>query len=457
MSLAETIYHRCPIAVQSAIVSAWGTAWYFRRHGKYYSAKVRELEANEPLSRQQFSDLQLQALNRLLQIARQAPHYQRVLGASGVTGPLASLEELSQIPMLSKQTIRTAPKSLLTRRPPRGTCVLRSSGTTGTPIEVYMTRKFHQEALAYMQARLRRWAGSLPRDRRAMFGARKICQFDQNKPPYWRRSIAENLCYYSVYHLSERNLDSYVNHLRRFSPRLLMGYPSALYVMAVYLLDRNQQLSIPVTITTSECVTPKIRQVIESAFGTQLYDQYGSVENAMFASQCEHGRYHVSPERGIIEILDGDEPCQPGKMGRVVATGLENDLQPLIRYELGDVAQWAENQDCPCGRQLPILEGIGGRFEDLCQLPDGRQVVRFDTVFKGISHIVEAQVIQEGAAEFTINVVPGKGFSEQDLSLVHANFLEHAGHVNLNVVQVPSIPRGDNGKFRAVINRVRSA
>ena len=61
--------------------------------------------------------------------------------------------------------------------------------------------------------------------------------------------------------------------------------------------------------------------------------------------------------------------------GEVVCTGLQNTLQPLIRYLIGDTARWALERSCPCGRRLPILEGIDGRVEDSCYTRDGRRVV----------------------------------------------------------------------------------
>ena len=58
--------------------------------------------------------------------------------------------------------------------------------------------------------------------------------------------------------------------------------------------------------TTSETVTAEARCRIEDAFQTRIYDRYGAVEMCAFASQCEFGRYHVSPEAGVIEIIDSE-------------------------------------------------------------------------------------------------------------------------------------------------------
>jgi phenylacetate-CoA ligase len=100
---------------------------------------------------------------------------------------------------------------------------------------------------------------------------------------------------------------------------------------------------------------------------------------------------------------------------------------------------------------MPILEAIEGRFEDICYTPDGREVLRFDTVFKGVKNIREAQVVQERVASFTINVVPAEGFNNHDIETIQSNMRLHVGAVHTEVKSISAIPRTPSGKFRAVI------
>ena len=291
-----------------------------------------------------------------------------------------------------------------------------------------------------------------------MFGVRKVCHFDQDQPPFWRFSPAENMAYASIYHLSPRFLPCYVEFLRSYSPGVVMGYPSALNTIASYALEKND-LPAPAkgVFTTSETVTDDIRERIEAAFRCRIYDRYCAVEMCLFASQCEYGRYHVSPDVGIIEIVDSQgKELPPGEMGEVICTGLQNMLQPLIRYRIGDVARWAVDQECRCGRQMPILESIEGRFEDICYTPDGREMLRFDTVFKGVKNIREAQVVQERIDLFTICVVPTDGFNSHDIERIKNNMLLHVGNVHTDIKPVATIPRTPSGKYRAVVCNLSS-
>ena len=452
--LAERIYFASPVWAQQAMVAAYGWWWYRRRFGPHFHRLVAEFKARDGWTSEQIRAYQEKQLGCVLAAAWHSPYYHQIFAEAGVTPHQPPLEVLQKLPFLSKETLRTRAKDLLTQSPlPKGTIVFKSSGTTGTPTEIYYTPEFHALELAVPAVRNLGWAGINYRDRRVMFGVRKVCHFDQAKPPFWRFSPAEDMAYASIYHLSPRFLPYYLEFLRSYRPAVIMGYPSALHTIARYALDNND-LPAPAkaVFTTSETVTDQIRESVETAWRCRVWDRYGAVEMCVFASQCEFGRYHVSPEVGIIEIVDrAGHPVPPGVMGEVICTGLQNTLQPLIRYRIGDVARWSIEQNCLCGHQMPILEAVEGRFEDICYTPDGREMLRFDTVFKGVEHIREAQVVQEKLDCFTVYVVPGEGFDAHDVERIRSNMRLHVGNVRTDVKPVETILRTASGKFRAVI------
>ena len=90
----------------------------------------------------------------------------------------------------------------------------------------------------------------------------------------------------------------------------------------------------------------------------------------------------------------------------------------------------------------------------MCYTADGRQIIRFDTVFKGVDNIREAQVIQETVDAFTVTVVPTDRFNADDEKLIAENLRLHVGKVVVTVQRVAAIPRTAAGKFRAVICRL---
>jgi phenylacetate-CoA ligase len=452
--LGEYIYLKSPVWMQQAAVATYGWWWYRRRFSAHFHRLVGEYKERERWTSEQLQDYQETQLDKVLAAARHSPYYRQALVEAGIKGDTPPLDALARMPLLSKDALRLHARDLVTQDPlPKGTLVQKTSGTTGTPTEIYYDLQFHAMELAVPEARNLHWAGVNYRDRRVMFGVRKVCRFSQDRPPFWRFSPVEDMAYASIYHLSYQFLPAYLEFLGDYRPAVVMGYPSALYAVARHALDTGD-LPTPAraVFTTSETVTEQMREAIEAAWQCRIFDRYGAVEGCVFASQCEHGRYHVSPEVGLIEILDTDGlPCPPGQVGEVICTGLQNTLQPLIRYRIGDAARWSTEKMCPCGRSLPMLEAIEGRFEDMCYTPDGRQTLRFDAVFKGVTKIREAQVVQERPDLFVIRVIPADGFSQQDIDQIQNNMRLHVGAVETRVQPVREIPRSASGKFRAVV------
>lgn len=200
-----------------------------------------------------------------------------------------------------------------------------------------------------------------------------------------------------------------------------------------------------------------MRSVMEKAYSCKIYEEYSTVENVVFASECECGRLHVSPDVGIVEILRPDgTPCAAGEPGEVVATCLMRSFQPFIRFRLGDMAAWEESP-CPCGRSMPVLKEVIGRIEDIVTGPDGRQMVRFHGIFTNQPNIIEGQIIQESLLEINVNVVAASSYSQRDTDEIVRRIQQRLGNevmVKVNIVQ--KIPRLPSGKFQAVISKVKA-
>ena len=222
----------------------------------------------------------------------------------------------------------------------------------------------------------------------------------------------------------------------------------------------GQKLKVPrlrAVITTSEKLTPEMRAVMESAYGCPIFEEYSTVENSIFASECGYGRLHVSPDVAVVEILKPDgRPCEPGEVGEVVTTCLLRKYQPFIRFRLGDLACW-DTRSCPCGRNMPVIREVVGRIEDVIVGPDGRQMVRFHGVFVDQPHVLEGQVIQESLRQFRVRVVPTSGFGKSDVEDIAHRVRQRLGHeVEVAVEPVERIPRTRAGKFQAVVSLLRN-
>jgi len=334
-----------------------------------------------------------------------------------------------------------------------------TSGTTGKPLHIWLSRETVGTWFALFEARARRWYGVSRHDRWAILGGQLVAPVERDRPPFWVWNSGLNQLYLSSYHLAPRHIAAYLEAMRRHEITYLLGYPSALYQLAREALD--QGLAAPrlkVALGNAEPLLDHQRETIVAAFGCPVRETYGMAEIAAAASDCEQGRLHLWPEAGHVEILAdwGDEALPDGAAGRLIATGLLNADMPLIRYDTGDRATPA-GDDCPCGRSLPVLRAIEGRADDVIVTPDGRAIGRLDPVFKADLPIREAQIIQEEPTVLRVLYVPTVAYTAHDGDMLVQRIHDRTGDgMTVILEEVAAVPRAANGKFRAVISRVNT-
>lgn len=160
--------------------------------------------------------------------------------------------------------------------------------------------------------------------------------------------------------------------LQMIDPHYLISFPSQLKVLLLEIINRGIRFNHLLEIRTiGETVDDELRGLAHTAT-VKLTDLYSAKECGIIAIQCpEFKNYHVQSENVILEIVDAQgQPCEYEQDGRVIITHLHNFATPLLRYEIGDYAQFAA--PCPCGRDaLPTLKKICGRRRNRLIMPTG--------------------------------------------------------------------------------------
>jgi phenylacetate-CoA ligase len=445
------VYERSPVWLQNVGISLYGLKYRRERLGGSFTRYVEQYRAEETSPAAQFEARVSRELQSLLQhAAATVPYYREKWASLG----------MHHIPITPKSDLRDDPEQFISEKAgliEQLGCYF-TSGSTGTPIRVYCSPDDHRRFIAAREARSFAWAGASIRMPRSMMGGRMILPRHDAAPPYYRRNWAERQVYFSAYHISRAHTPKYVEGFNRYRPQLLTGYANAHYQLARFMLDLDLRLDYRprALVLSSEKLTPEMKDTIEAAFGARAYEEYGAVENCVLATECERGSLHVSPDFGIVEIVDDQgAPVPPGEIGRVICTGLANRTQPLIRYEIGDLASWAV-EPCPCGRsQFPVLEQLVGRIEDVIVGENGQAMVRFHGIFVNLPNVLEGQVIQEALDRILVRVVTRESFCEEDARTIRSRIAEERlGRMTVEIERVPEIERTERGKFRAVINRL---
>ena len=458
------LYARSPLWLQNVGLSLYGLSYRHERFGGEFNRYVDEFRSRDRCSIPQLEAyVEKQLATILLQAFDEVPYYRQQWSAAQIQRadlPGLGTSGLHRLPITPKTDVRESPEAFVSEVAAKRGGLHRyyTSGSTGTPITAICSSDDHRRFFAAREVRSFGWAGTSILRPRSMMGGRMIVPRQDAPPPYYRRNWAEKQVYFSAYHLSAAHAGNYVDGLNRYRPELLTGYAYSHYLLAQFMLDQGRKLCYQPRelVLSSEKTTPEMKTTILAAFGARAYEEYSAVENCMLATECEHGRLHVNPDFGIVEIVDADgRPVPPGREGRIICTGLVNRTQLLIRYDIGDVGSWS-TEPCACGRNhLPVLEQLVGRLEDIIIGRNGHVLARIHGIFVNLPNVLEGQLIQESFDLIRVRVVTKDGFGETESQLIRQRLCdERFGDMQIAIERVPALERTARGKFRGVINQL---
>ena len=428
---------------------------------KQYAAPYRQythwLDETQRWSAKAMREYQNRRLRELVSYAKlNVPFYRQWVTLPNIEPDMVwTTDDLFHLPVLEKQNIYEQPEAFVSGRY-RRTMLYRchTSGSSGTPLTLYrnLGNIGFEHALIMRQYQ---WAGVHPRDRVGIFKGALIPESRARKKKFWVYSPVENRLYLSSYHLSPDNMQAYEKALRHYRPVALDGYPSSIYVLARHLEKHGRELPLRAVLTSSETLGDEQRKVMERVFGCRVYDYYGQAERVAAIHTCEHGRYHIIPEYGIVELV----PIAPNSHGRfeIIATALNNKAMPLVRYRTGDVIVPGKPDACPCGRQYPQIQSIEGRRDDFIVTRGGRLIGRLDHIFKGAEHVMQAQLYQPDLDHLVLRIVPDHHYMPEDGEYILEQLERRIGEsLQINIETVSELDRGGRGKLKSVISNVEA-
>jgi phenylacetate-CoA ligase len=196
--------------------------------------------------------------------------------------------------------------------------------------------------------------------------------------------------------------------LEALAPAAIATYPSAAVLLAEEHLAGRLALAPREVWTGGETLSPAMRRFVEQAFGCKVVNSYGASEFLTLATECRAGRMHLNSDWAILEPVDArGRPVPPGQASATtLLTNLANQVQPLIRYDIGDRVTLLPVA-CECGSQLPVID-VQGRSDDTLRLAgNGRRPVQvlplaIATVLEDDAGLFDFQLVQQGPAELLL-------------------------------------------------------
>jgi phenylacetate-CoA ligase len=438
-------------------------------HGAMQLALQYQLDASQWWSAEQLLAKQFEQLRLLLLHANATvPYYQRLFAENGVQVPdRIDAKFFQTIPVSGRSAIQQAGQALDSTALPSahgakeyGT----TSGSTGRPIRfarTSVTRTFwFAFALRDHFWHERHFAGKLSAIR---WYPRGVAEPPFGAPEaHWGVIVAPLFATGPACSLNvAATLAEQLKWLRDEQPDYLVSFPSNLMALVRYASKMGVTLPALLEIRSiGESLSNTQRQQIESAWKTRVVDIYTCEEAGYLALQCPvSGDYHVQSENVILEIVDEQgAPCQPGKIGQVLITSLHNFATPLIRYELGDMAEFGG--PCACGRGLPVIRRIHGRKRSRLQLPSGESLFPYLGEHEDIPQLTgvkmhQFQCVQHSVEEIELKLVLERPLNADEQAKVRALMQRNLGHPFRVRFSFPdNIARGPSGKYEEFLSLI---
>jgi phenylacetate-CoA ligase len=306
---------------------------------------------------------------QLMYLARNSPYYKQKLGKATPDLEKMEIEDITDLPLTDKSEFNKYNDEFLATPLTQICDIVCSSGTTGKPTKVMYTksdlfRLSFNEEMSFTRC-------DITSDDVFLL----TCTMD--------RCFVAGLAYYlgiqNIGAAAIRNgissLDSHCGIIERFKPTVLVGVPSFLRKLGLYLTSMgidSAQTSVSKLICIGETIRNKdlsllnVGRDLEEVWGAKIFSTYASTEMVTTFCECiqqQGGHFH--PALAVAEIIDNKGNVLPfGEIGELVVTPLFVEGMPLLRFKTGDIS-FLMDEPCDCGRSSIRLGPVLGRKKQM--------------------------------------------------------------------------------------------
>jgi phenylacetate-CoA ligase len=341
------------------------------------------MKRNEKLSPAKLRALQQRRLRRLLHYAwEHSPYYREAFEKAGMTEKELDTVPLSALPPLDKSDLLEHFNRLVTapdleqgklrrfdametadRRPFLGKYhLVHSSGSTGEPgYFVYDETAWDTMLLGILRGAL--WGMSMPQILRLLAGRPRILYIAATDGRYGGAMAVgdgvDGVGASQMYLDIKTPLSRWVQQVKEYRPNFIIGYPSAIKILAELAQWGEISLEVLRVVSCGEPLGAGLRKFLEDTLHTEVINFYGASESLALGVEGD-------PAEGML-LFDDLNIIEQGPDG-LYLTCLYNFVQPLIRYRLTDRITIEEASGLwPFSRAVGLL----GRNEDVLWFEDG--------------------------------------------------------------------------------------
>ena len=301
--------------------------------------------------------------------------------------------------------------------------IFQTSGTSGEPAVIVLPSSFVEYAYGIQIARFDRRQWKLVREIRKLgvrvtitggnghFAGVGFNKLVQRLYPALARGFGVTFIE------AEQPIDRLVEKLNAI-PKIawIVTYPSVLAILVKEKEAGRLQIEPALFSTGGETLTDNLRERVRRTFPSLRYgilDPYGCTECLALSFECNCGRKHVNEDWVILEAVDeAMRPVSDGTLSAtVLLTVLANEVQPFIRYDLGDCVRFYTDP-CPCGSPFRSFQ-VEGREATLVHVGG----VTLSPLVFDLEHerARRVQLVQTGDRDFEVRIELADGIAAGDV------------------------------------------
>jgi len=381
-----------------------------------YLKELWKLKRNEKKSVFEVQRLQQQELSKLLHyVWNHSAYYRKQFEAAGITQDSLDTTPLSAFPAMDKQQLLAHFDELITvhdvtqedirrfdaeqevsRTPFHDKYhVIHSSGSTGKPgYFLYDENAWQKMLVGIIRGAL--WNMSMFQIIKLLMKGPRIAYIAATDGRYGGAMAVgdgiDGIGGKQIYLDINLPLNQWVSKIREFQPNIIIGYPSAIKILAGLVEHGEVNGKFLRIISCGEPMDNCLRKYLEQVFGATVVNFYGASESlALGVETNPNDGMILFDDLNIIEMIDG----------QMYLTCLYNYAQPLIRYRLSDHLHLVP----PSGKYpFTKAQGILGRNEDMLWFEDrdGKREFLHPLSIEGfcIEGLVDYQFCQLGKDSF---------------------------------------------------------
>lgn len=262
-----------------------------------------QLKRNEKKTVEEISSLQTKKLKRLLHYAYEhSAYYRSSFERAGITAEMIDSTPLSAFPVMDKSVLMSQFEEIVTvpdltqeeirdfdekettdKKLFQGKYhIVHSSGSTGTPkYFVYDESAWNTMLLGIVRGAL--WNMTMPEIIKFLIHGPRIVYIAATDGRYGGSMAVgdgvNGVGAKQIYLDINTPLDEWISTVKKFKPNMIIGYPSAVKILAELVEKGDLDLKVLRIVTCGEPLGASLRKYLEGVFGSDVINFYGASES----------------------------------------------------------------------------------------------------------------------------------------------------------------------------------